>query len=303
MLGNTITATLSIVVIVFISVDIPILLAQTGFNLDGCFNNCGAPNGICIADGNKTDCTVTAYESCILYRCACVYGYSGNDCSLQYETCTEPITTSPDSAQQCFNGGTCENYRIDNTDNDNEDLQYGTRCNCQSLPNDAIAYAGHQCEYPATQTCVRNANHSTYAFCVNGGTCKKLINFNEEHPLCKCPTGFGGRYCEFKIHINPNGTFDLPDDERIYVNKIFQGNETVDLAPYTKDEELSGGMKFLIVNLVFVLCIVPFCYCYWIKKQRSISKASESTPTSMNKESDGTTNTEDEMQKDEREII
>jgi hypothetical protein len=297
---------LSMLGLVFISVDISKMRVLAEFGYGGCDIGCKL-HGICVANGNKTDCTITANESCKLYKCVCNYGYIGNDCSLKYETCAEPITSSPDKVKQCFNGGKCETYRIENTDNDNEEAQYGTRCNCQSLPNDTIAYAGHQCEYPAEEICVLNANFSTYAFCVNGGTCKDNIDFNEEHPLCNCPLGSGGRHCQFNL-TRPDGfKFNVPEDEIEYINKILHGNETVDLESYTKDDELSGGMKFFIILLVFVLCMIPLCYCYRIKKQRQLTTNADGN-TSMSsvnatKETDGTTRTDDEVQDDKREII
>lgn len=217
-------------------------------------------------------------NKCEVYKCACDYGFTGDDCSLQYETCEDHITTSPDeTARQCFNGGKCEAYLI--MDPPEVRGERGIRCNCQSLPTDTIAYAGHQCEFPAEHVCIRNVVHSTYAFCVNNGTCKELVDDNEEHPLCDCLPGYGGRHCQFKVNTDSSG-FELnPIDEIEYVNLILHGkygNETKILQPTSStNDERSGGMKFLIILIVFLLCSITCCI--YLRRQRKMTTTKNGT--------------------------
>jgi hypothetical protein len=209
--------------------------------------------------------------------CECSYGWTGPKCRLPYETCDDTITESPIGARQCFNGGNCEKYTIEE---DPEKVgQTGTRCNCQSLPTDTVTYAGHQCEFAAEQVCVRDAVHSTYSFCVNGGTCKEFVEFNEEHPLCDCPLGFGGMYCEFDLIAEDGGFFEAPVDTIEYVNIIangIYGNETEILETFSPDDKkkLSPGMKFFVVLVVFFFCSIPCCYYYRRQRTKTATKSS-----------------------------
>ena len=220
-------------------------------------------------------------NKCEVTKCVCDYGYSGIGCTIEFETCEENITTSPDStARQCFNGGKCESYLI--TDPPEMKGEEGTRCNCQSLPTDTIAYAGHQCEFEAEDVCVRDAEHSTYAFCVNGGKCKEYVDFNEEHPLCDCMPGYGGIYCQYEIDAAGN-SFELsPIDEIKYENIILNGlNQTSVLKPYSSNskDELSGGLKFFIVLIVFLICLIGCCICIRKRRQSTMTTTTASTTT------------------------
>jgi hypothetical protein len=265
-----------------------------------CDTDCGE-NGECKGTGVYTPGCVPENEpetKCEVYKCACQYGWDGDGCTLQYETCNDQITTSPDeNARQCFNGGTCETYIIKTDPQSEMSGEVGTRCNCQSLPTDTIAFAGHQCEFPAEQVCVKGAEHSTYAFCVNGGTCKDIVDFNEEHPLCDCLPGYGGRHCQYKLTIDGSNFEKIsPMDEIEYVNLIMHGqygNETKALKPYSSksnDDELSGGMKFFIILIVFILCSITCCICIRRRRRNNQSTArktgTSSSSTSINKGSD-----------------
>ena len=272
--------------------------------LDGvnhCDIDCGE-NGKCKGTNQYIPGCIPANDSkkCEIFKCACEYGWLGNDCTIETETCEESITTLPGvEARQCFNGGKCESYEI--TDPPEMSGEMGMRCNCQSLPNDLTAYAGHQCEFPAEQVCVRGATHSTYAFCVNGGTCKDIVEVDEEHPLCDCKSGYGGRYCQYELKFDGNNFELSPIDEIEYVNLILSGihgNETV-VKPYSSNDGLSGGMKFFIVLIVSTLCSIICCQC--IRRRRpSTRSSSKSTRTT---ESDLTPDAAWDSRCDDEEII
>ena len=241
------------------------------------------------ACGENGTCFGKLIEGCVLnddiygcevFSCQCEYGWEGESCSFQYETCDAEITNSPDGARQCFNGGKCEEYEI--TEPPELVGNTGTRCNCQSLPSDTIAYAGHQCEFAAEEVCVRDAEHSTYSFCVNGGKCKEYIEFNEEHPLCDCPDGYVGRHCQFKTNIDIGNDFEIPPEDEIkYVNMIWNSrtNTTEVLEPVSSEsnDELSGGMKFFILLLVLIVVVLTCIICIRRRRQQSPTRTATTT--------------------------
>jgi hypothetical protein len=236
-------------------------------------------------------------NKCEVFSCQCEYGWEGESCSFQYETCDAEITNSPDGARQCFNGGKCEEYEI--TEPPELVGNTGTRCNCQSLPSDTIAYAGHQCEFAAEEVCVRDAEHSTYSFCVNGGKCKEYIEFNEEHPLCDCPDGYVGRHCQFKTNIDIGNDFEIsPEDEIKYVNMIWNSrtNTTEVLEPVSSESNdgLSGGMKFLILLLVLIVVVLPCIFCIRRRRRQKSPKTTLTTTKDITTGPDADWDTRDE---------
>jgi hypothetical protein len=263
-----------------------------------CDNDCGE-NGECRGSGLYVPGCVPENDpqKCEIYKCACQYGWDGDACTIQFETCEDHITTSPDeNARQCFNGGKCESYVI--TDPPEMRGEKGIRCNCQSLPTDAVAYAGHQCEFPSEQVCVRGAEHSTYAFCVNGGTCKDFVEFNEEHPLCNCMPGSGGRYCQYNLTTDGSTFESTPVDEIAYVNIIMNGkygNETTVLEPYLSQSNdlLSGGMKFFVILIVFIVCSIICCIYVRRRRVKATPKATKTTESEVTPDAAWDTRDED----------
>ena len=257
-----------------------VMISGSTFLVHGqCDPDCGE-NGTCFGKMIEGCLPDEDPNECQVFSCQCEYGWEGESCSFQYETCDAEITNSPDGARQCFNGGKCEEYEI--TEPPELAGDTGTRCNCQSLPSDTIAYAGHQCEFAAEEVCVRDAEHSTYSFCVNGGKCKEYIEFNEEHPLCDCPDGYVGRHCQFKTNIDIGNDFEIPPEDEIkYVNMIWNSrtNTTEVLEPVSSEsnDELSGGMKFFILLLVLIVVVLTCVIC--IRRRRQQSPTTTSTTT------------------------
>jgi hypothetical protein len=227
----------------------------------------GHPNRVCDLDCNGNgECRINQAGK---DHCYCTNVWSGDVCTVPYVTCNNTITASTSNATQCYNGGKCEKYNI--TEDPTNAGPAGTRCSCQSLPTDTVSYAGQQCEFVSEQVCIRGANHSTYSFCVNGGTCKKLVEITEEHPLCDCPSGFGGIYCEIVVNVTDDGSREPPGYAVEYVNRTtngVNGNETNALdSTLTKDDKkLSSWTIILIVLIVICCCSIPACY--YIGRQR-----------------------------------
>ena len=212
-----------------------------------CGVDCGS-HGACVLE--TTACTNNGTYAC-KWDCQCQPGWEGNDCSNQLSRCNETITSSPDTATICYNGGTCESYSI-------AGQAPGTRCNCQVTVGQQ-AFAGHQCEYKAMTSCEQGLSLSNYAFCVNGGTCKKTIRPGQPHPLCDCVTGFSGHYCQFESDVPPT-------DEILY-------------SQFSNDygsPSLSGGIKWL-VSVLIISSLVIFCVgsVYVVRRRRRLSTNSQ----------------------------
>jgi hypothetical protein len=236
-----------------------------------CGVSCGE-NGSCQPSNITSTCTTT---SC-MYECACNHGWLGNGCMLKYEVCEDTITGVSGDARTCYNGGRCEVYDLDSPESNGKTT--GIRCNCQTYANETKAYAGFQCEYAEEEVCVRDRNHSSYAFCTNNGTCKDLIDFGERHPLCNCPKGFVGRHCQFNVEYIPADA--TPPEEVELLNTLFYGNGTINEDHASQSlsngtDELSGGMTvFVVFASIGAFALLCFCcYFFVIKKRRSRKEA------------------------------
>ena len=149
-------------------------------------------------------------------RCECDVGYDGMDCSF-------PFTLCPDSVTACFNGATCK--PTSNRPNPQTGkLDY--MCDCSTAYGISFV-EGTQCEHPQSEVCEIDAEtskrkmNSEYAFCTNGGKCKKKVKSGENHGGCICDhTNFEGRHCQYE-----KGT--APFEELNYV--------------YKQDPQASGG--------------------------------------------------------------
>jgi EGF-like domain len=242
--------------------DIIMVSASTAID-PRCGVSCG-DHGSCQPSNITSTCTTTYCE----FECACDHGWHGDDCMLQYEVCDDSITGAADDARTCYNGGKCEIYDLETPDINGKTT--GFRCNCQTYANDTKSYAGYQCEYAEQDVCIRNRFHSSYAFCTNNGTCTDLIDFGEKHPLCNCPQGFAGRYCQYKV--DSSAGYAAPSEEVDLENTLYYGNGTIYGAQSSNDDnnELSGGMKFFVVFAsIGAFVIICICCYFFVKKRRS----------------------------------
>jgi hypothetical protein len=148
------------------------------------------PPGDCGPFGTCIPCD--AFDVCVGARCKCEPDYAGNDCSLRVEFCPESVDPA-DSASTCLNGGRCVAKEIVGT-NGPMDVW---RCDCTTATGAAAAFAGTQCEFPATTSCLTGGATSDYSFCVNGGECFRRIAQGEDHPGCTGCSGFEGRHCQY----------------------------------------------------------------------------------------------------------
>jgi len=107
-------------------------------------------------------------------HCDCGPFFTGNDCSVEVESCAE-------TNHKCFHGGDC----VVSMTEDTAEIMY--ICDCRNAIEKNISWVGKYCEYPSVEPCDANGSH----FCVNGGTC------NGEKNPCSCPQGFLGDRCEY----------------------------------------------------------------------------------------------------------
>lgn len=154
-----------------------------------CAPDCG-PFGVC------TPCKET--DNCTGERCQCEHDYAGSDCSLRIEYCPEAVDGLDGSISTCLNGGKCVEKEIYAESSGSGPASVQWRCDCRYATGNAEAYAGTQCEFPSTQSCLVGGAESDYAFCVNGGDCIREIVRGQDHPGCtNCPN-FEGRHCQYE---------------------------------------------------------------------------------------------------------
>jgi hypothetical protein len=149
--------------------------------------------------------------------------------------------------QTCFNGGTCreEEEAIMVVGSINPDIpKVGEvwRCNCQSaaVPSavaSAKIVAGHQCEFVSQRSCEVGNPDSSYAFCVNGGSCLRMTREGQPHKGCLCNSDYEGRHCQYQ-------TGTMPASELAYLKEQGAINDK-------ESESLSGVALFFILLLCF----------------------------------------------------
>mmetsp|Transcript_22246 Transcript_22246/g.42239 ORF Transcript_22246/g.42239 Transcript_22246/m.42239 type:complete len:326 (-) Transcript_22246:185-1162(-) len=158
-----------------------------------CPPDCG-PFGTC------TPCKET--DSCSGERCQCDDNHAGDDCSLEIQYCPDSVNAEG-TAETCLNGGRCVEKEIFEDQSGVGPATVVWRCDCTYATGDAAAFAGAQCEFPATQSCLVGGAESSYSFCVNGGDCVREIIRGQDHPGCtNCP-GFEGRHCQYEAGKAP----------------------------------------------------------------------------------------------------
>mmetsp|Transcript_7883 Transcript_7883/g.21887 ORF Transcript_7883/g.21887 Transcript_7883/m.21887 type:complete len:324 (-) Transcript_7883:249-1220(-) len=187
------------------------------------------------------------------YRCDChepghhsqdMVGYAGPSCDIPYKQC-------PDYQRRCYNNAECVPSKIPGMFD----------CDC-SAAFAISSYAGHECQYSATEICEAGTPVSDDAFCVNGGKCRKTVLKGEDHPGCDCSEEFEGSKCQFLKGTAPEG----------------EGTPFVISRPMNKsDERMNPGVVAVIVlvSLGFVLGVAALIY---VKKrdERVVGKKLES---------------------------
>ena len=233
----------------------------------------------------------SALEVGVSYRCDChepghhsedMIGYSGPSCDIPYKQC-------PDYSRRCYNNAECVASKIPGSYD----------CDC-SAAFSISSYAGHECQFSATEICEANTPVSDDAFCVNGGKCRKTVLKGEDHPGCDCPEEFEGSKCQYLKGTAPEG----------------EGTPFVTSRPMSKaDERMNPGLVavIVVVTLGFVLGVAALIY---VKKRderessktlgggdkgRSIAADMRTTGESSNGGSDGFAN--DDMNGGTRDLI
>lgn len=225
---------------------VPTTVAAVGVrSLNMCGMDCG-PHGVCLPN-RKYNCTT---ETNCPFNCQCRPPYTGDNCTTIVVSCPEADEPSDTDATECYNGGKCEEY-------DDENGRIGIRCNCQSAAGDSSVFTGKQCEYPAKVVCEQDRPFSSYAFCVNGGTCKKTVDPGHPHAGCDCPSGFVGRHCQFR-EGDPN------PDEVHYVN-------TNKISSTKSDASRTGIIVLIFLLVLFSMLAIG---CFYVRRRRKSTTSS-----------------------------
>ncbi|XP_072013725.1 uncharacterized protein [Amphiura filiformis] len=158
-------------------------------------NNCQVPTPVYVNPCNNFPCENGGSCTCLgnnYYVCSCPPGYGGINC--QVSVSTTPSVASCNN-QPCQNGGQCYNgYDQNSSPNNIYQNQYtcvcdnnfsGTNCGSSTFTNPGL-------------------NLCNQLVCRNGGTCRNAYySFSQTTaPICVCPIGFFGQYCEY-LYINP----------------------------------------------------------------------------------------------------
>jgi len=162
-------------------------------------------------------------------HCTCPAGYTGLDCSIRLDVCDDDFV--------CAYGSTCS---VKGTDG------FGRKkfeCDCErakSIHGNSVA--GVHCQYEATEYCVLGMT-ARFSFCTNGGRCIKMIESNEKHPGCICPSGWTGERCEF------------PQTKATEASSIQTPSANHD-AGQNKRAALLFSMMFLVIAVIIIVAVV-----------------------------------------------
>jgi hypothetical protein len=98
-------------------------------------------------------------------HCICPIAFTGLKCEVAVEKCGE-------NDHVCLHGSTCTQ----------EGGNYS--CDCEQAFNGLDHFSGKYCQHKSTSICTPDnkpgSGKNKFAFCVNNGTCKKLVDENEE---------------------------------------------------------------------------------------------------------------------------
>ena len=175
------------------------------------------------------------FGKCVSGECHCHPGFDGMDCSFPYVYCPDGITT-------CYNGATCKAVST-HPDQMTGNIKY--ECDCSTAYGLSFV-EGSQCEHPQSEVCEESGindvvKKSEYAFCTNGGTCKKYVKKGENHAGCVCDnTNFEGRHCQYE-----KGR--APKEELRIANRNGDGSKS---SIKVKHTGITKFIKFLIVVIV-----------------------------------------------------
>uniref|UniRef100_A0A146LSY1 Delta-like protein n=2 Tax=Lygus hesperus TaxID=30085 RepID=A0A146LSY1_LYGHE len=126
------------------------------------------------------------------YKCTCLPGYSGHDCSEEVDLCQcqNGATCTADGVCLCPTGYTGTHCQLNIDDCAHSPCLNGATCidgvntfKCQCVPG----YVGQLCQ-DEVDYCIAKP-------CANGGTCSKHVNDYK----CSCKPGFTGKDCSVDI--------------------------------------------------------------------------------------------------------
>lgn len=145
------------------------------------------------------------HHSEMFEHCVCPHNYFGIMCEHKLEIC-------PGGGHVCLHGSQCI---AKNEGGSTGELHY--TCDCDTAFDSLEKYAGKFCQYSSTDICTKNGQpgmgKANFAFCVNNGLCKALVNDGEDPPGCICPDGFYGAHCEYlEKEEDDDGEIGYADD-------------------------------------------------------------------------------------------
>lgn len=112
----------------------------------------------CLNGGNCEIITQSLdHNNAVPKVCVCPPGYGGLSCQIKTEMCFVYLNQD----RYCRNAAPCV-------------TRGGAHCQCDHA-HDIGAFAGIECEYPATEYCTDDGSISWTAFCTNGGACDGYI--------------------------------------------------------------------------------------------------------------------------------
>ena len=149
-------------------------------------------------------------------------GYIGKNCEIK-------------CSLDCQNGGKC----IPAQENNNNEEE---SCSCTKAVVDGNPFAGLNCEYGATKSCMTMGSESKHSFCTNDGECSDIVGDNEQHRDCVCTAGFEGAYCEYIV-----GTAPAVGKALGAANESAQGKSTNDMVVFV--------MLIVVASLIGILLL------------------------------------------------
>lgn len=183
--------------------------------------SCKEGDGVLIEDKHKHLSLLSSVTSDVdgkNYYCECLSGFIGHDCSVEVKGCT---SHREDLVHSCYYGSEC-------IEAVNEYGLLDKFCDCSRARKEKGTFvSGLMCQYTSSIICVdgdEDVASTTDAYCMNGGTCQRIVSPEERFPGCRCEEGkWEGKHCEFLEGILKDDALDMfsvRKDEILYEQSL-----------------------------------------------------------------------------------